>query len=335
MDKQGHDIVVIGASAGGFQALLEILPRLPADLEAAVFVVVHVGTESMLPAVLGRHGGLPCRSAQDGQQFENAHVYVAPPDYHMLVRPGRIKLVRGPKENRSRPAIDPLFRSAAVTHGSRVVGIVLSGLLMDGASGLRAIKRCGGLAIVQDPADALSPDMPMGALKMVKPDYRLPAAEIAEALVSAVRQPAGAAVEIPAELRMEDQAMEKAATMDAEKEMETDYELGERTSLSCPECGGPLSSIKDGAEPRYRCRIGHGYSQESLSAEMEDGIERALWAAVRQMEDHAQVLESLRRRFATSGRASEHFRRRLEQTRQDTQALRRLLTEPRDANVVE
>ena len=188
-----HDIIVIGASAGGIEALIELFSVLPQDLPAAVFVVCHLSpqSEGVLPAALSRNGNLRAVNATDREQIIPGRVYVAPPDHHLLVEPGFVRVTQGPKENRFRPAIDPLFRSAAYAYGPRVIGVVLTGALDDGTAGLWAIKERGGLAIVQDPDDALFPSMPLSALTNVQVDYRVPLSEIAPLLVRLVSEPAG------------------------------------------------------------------------------------------------------------------------------------------------
>ncbi|MHB8597769.1 MAG: chemotaxis protein CheB [Ktedonobacteraceae bacterium] len=175
-----HDIIVIGASAGGVEALITLTATLPPNLQAAVFIVLHIPAQSpsMLPDILNRAGSLKVVSATDNAKIEYGHIYVAPPDFHLLVESEHIRVVSGPRENRHRPAIDPLFRSAASAYGSRVMGVILTGSLDDGTAGLQAIKRCGGLAIVQDPQDALFPSMPLSALANVQVDYTLPLAQI-------------------------------------------------------------------------------------------------------------------------------------------------------------
>src|SRR5579864_7798260 len=176
----GHDIIVIGASAGGVEALVKLVGQLPGDLPAAVFVVLHIPAESpsLLPGILERSGPLPASQPGDNEAIRSGHIYVASPDYHLLIEQGRVRQMRGPKENRHRPAIDPLFRSAALTYGPRVVGVILTGALDDGTAGLLAVKRRGGVAIVQDPDEALYPSMPLSALENVEVDYTLPLASI-------------------------------------------------------------------------------------------------------------------------------------------------------------
>lgn len=191
-----HDIITIGASAGGVEAILELTPQLPADLPAALFVVIHISSQSdhVLPRLLDRRSNLRAASAVDGEPVEHGRIYIAPPDHHLLVKQEHVRVVRGPQENRHRPAVDPLFRSAAVAYGPRVIGVILSGSLDDGTAGLRAIKRCGGTAVVQDPDDALFPGMPRSAIGHVQVDYRLPLAEFAPLLTKLVHEEAAAAV---------------------------------------------------------------------------------------------------------------------------------------------
>ncbi|HEY8599580.1 MAG TPA: chemotaxis protein CheB, partial [Thermomicrobiales bacterium] len=189
----GHDLIVIGTSAGGVQALLELLDDLPANLPAAICIVIHIPAESpsLLPRILQRRSALPVRHAVDGERIVPGHVYIAPPDHHLLVDPGRLRLRHGPRENRCRPAVDPLFRSAALAYGPRLIGVVLTGALNDGTAGLAIIKRLGGVTIVQDPADALFPGMPASAQRHVAVDYSLPLADIAAALTRVAREPNG------------------------------------------------------------------------------------------------------------------------------------------------
>src|SRR5262247_467324 len=191
---QGHDVIVIGASVGGVEALSNLVAQLPEDLPATVFVVLHVSATATgrLAQVLNRAGPLPATTVQDCDSFEPGHIYVAPPDHHLLVKQGCLRVTRGLRENRVRPAIDPLFRSAAVAYGARVVGVVLTGLQNDGTSGLLAIKRCGGIAIVQDPTDALYPDMPLSALDHVEVDYCLPVMKMGTVLYRLSQEPPAA-----------------------------------------------------------------------------------------------------------------------------------------------
>src|SRR5215813_11932247 len=202
---QGHDIIVIGASVGGVEALSNLVAQFPEDLPATIFIVQHVipTAAGHLAQILDRVSPLPATTSQDCEIFELGHIYVAPPDHHLLVKQGYLRVTRGLRENRVRPAIDPLFRSAAVAYGARVVGIVLTGLQNDGTSGLLAIKRCGGVAMVQDPADALYPDMPLSALEHVEVDYCLPVMKMGVVLYRLSQEPPAATPSIPEDLRIE------------------------------------------------------------------------------------------------------------------------------------
>jgi two-component system chemotaxis response regulator CheB len=292
----GHDIVVVGASAGGVEVLREVAREvargLDADLPAALFVVLHVRATavSMLPEILTRAGSLPAAHVRDGEPIEPGRVYVAPLNHHLLIRDGLVRLSVGPRENRSRPAIDPLFRSAARAFGRRVVGVVLSGSLDDGASGLLAIKTRGGLAVVQDPDDALFDSMPRAACAAVPPDEVLPAAHIGAAINRLVRTP------LTGEERPVDRNLD-LETRIAEVDLETlhgEEHPGTPASLACPECGGTLWELREGELLRYRCRVGHAFTAAFLHEEQADQLEEALWAALRTLEEQA----SLARRMA-------------------------------------
>src|SRR5215831_1797888 len=233
---QGHDIIVIGASVGGVEALSNLVAQFPEDLPATIFVTQHVIPTSAgrLAMVLDRAGPLPATMAQDCESFELGHIYVAPPDHHLLVKQGCLRVTRGLRENRVRPAIDPLFRSAAIAYGARVVGVVLTGLQNDGTSGLLAIKRCGGIAIVQDPTDALYPDMPLSALEHVTVDYCLPVLKMGAVLYRLSQEPLVATPPVPEDLHTKVNIAENPVDNSncAEK-------LGESVAMTCPECGGP------------------------------------------------------------------------------------------------
>lgn len=300
-----RDIVVIGASAGGVEAMKQIVRELPADFPGSVFVVIHIAptAHSVLPAILSRNGALPARHPHDGDPIERGVIYVAPPDRHLMIDRGRVRLVRGPTENGTRPAVDVLFRSAANAYGPRVIGVVLSGNLDDGTAGLAAIKRCNGIAIVQDPEDAPFPGMPTSAIEHVDVDRILPLSAIPDAIVSAAGDPVGenAPCRDASLLRREVQVVEF-----------DDYALagGDRPPLppglpsgfTCPDCHGGLWEIEDGGLIRYRCRVGHAYSPETLVAKDSDAVEEALWVAYRSLEESA----ALARRMEARSRTYEH-----------------------------
>jgi two-component system, chemotaxis family, protein-glutamate methylesterase/glutaminase len=284
-----RDIVVIGASAGGVEALDNVVAGLPPELPAAIFVVLHLspGGRSVLPAILARAGPLPASVPEDGMQLERGHIYVAPPDRHLLVVGRRIRVTGGPRENGHRPAIDPLFRSAARSYGPRVVALVLSGNLDDGAAGARLVKDQGGVVVVQDPADALYPDMPSSAVAMVDVDAVVSLREIPPLLCELLEEP-----------------VEDGARRDDAAERDDDQELaaaelaldGHPTELSCPECGGPLWERSEGPLVRFACRVGHVFSPESMMAQHGQGLERALWSAQRSLEERADLYRRMARR---------------------------------------
>jgi two-component system chemotaxis response regulator CheB len=296
----GHDIIVVGTSAGGVEALMRLARDLPADLPAAVFVVLHVpasGT-SMLPLILSRHGPLPATHAKDGEPIRHGHIYVAPPDEHLLIKNGTVQVVRGPRENCQRPAVDPLFRTAARGYGRRVVGVVLTGFLDDGTAGLAAVKRRGGVAIVQDPDDALFEGMPRSALENVAADYVLPLAQIAPILVRLAHEPVAEPDEpVPSEMDLESEIAE--LNMSA---LANDDRPGEPSVFTCPECHGTLWELRDGELVRYRCRVGHAYSADSLLAEQAEALEAAIWTAFRALKERA----AMARRMADRARGHDH-----------------------------
>ena len=298
-----HDIVVIGASTGGVEALSTLVKHLRADLSAAVFIVVHIPAQatSVLPMILARSGPLPARHAVDGESIQPGQIYVAPPDFHLLVEGGYVRVVRGPKENRNRPAVDPLFRSAARAYGPRVVGVILTGALNDGTAGLLAIKRRGGIALVQDPVDAFFPSMPESALEYVRADYCLPLSEIAAILNQLVSEPAAVdeAFAVPEEMEIETKILEMDGTT-----MESEQRSGHISAFTCPECKGPLWELRDGNLLRFRCRQGHAFTGETMMAEQTDAVEDALWTALNILQESAQMSE---RMAAESHQRSRHY----------------------------
>jgi two-component system, chemotaxis family, protein-glutamate methylesterase/glutaminase len=289
-----RDIVAVGASAGGVEALRALVAGLPTGYPGAVLVVLHLPKDapSALPAILDRSGPLSADTAVDGEPLRDGRIYVAPNDHHLLVLDGHIRLTRGPAENGHRPAIDPLFRSVARAFGRRAIGVVLSGSRDDGAAGLATIVEQGGAAVVQDPLDALYPWMPRAALASAPTEYVAPAAKLG-ALISEMT-----AMDLPG-------VPPNAAAdplLDAEVKMS---ELGVVTSdelavppagYGCPSCGGALFQFAADPMPRYRCRVGHAWSAESLLDEQAIALEGALWMALRALEEKS----ALSRRMAES-----------------------------------
>lgn len=284
-----EQIICIGASAGGIETLRKLLAGLPADFGAPVIVVLHTSPESpgILGSILDRAGALEAANAADGERLRPGRIYVAPPDYHTLVEPGRIRLTRGPKENRFRPAIDPLFRSAASVYGPMAVGVVLSGNLDDGTAGLRAVKQLGGVTIVQDPEDALFSSMPRSAMEHVRVDYCLPVAEIAGVLtrLTGARDVGAEVIEVPDEMEIENKIAREDNAIEAGVK-----KLGDPSSYACPECHGVLLQLKDENPLRFRCHTGHAYSARSLLAEVTEKMEESLWNAIRSFEEGAMLM---------------------------------------------
>lgn len=293
----GRDIIVVGASAGGVEALVTLVGSLPEEFPAALFIVLHIPAQSpsMLPAILSRSGSHTALHPRDGDAIEPGKIYVAPPDRHLMLEHEYIGVVRGPKENRHRPSVDPLFRSAARAFGPRVIGVVLTGSLDDGTAGLLAIKRRGGIAIVQDPEDALYPSMPVSAIQHVTVDYVRPLAEIGPLLVQLVHEPLPKSQEPPVP---EDMELETRITEFDMEMLDNEQTVGTPSVFSCPECGGVLWEVQDGELLRFRCRVGHAFSADSMFSAQSEEIEDALWSALKTLEENA----SLSRRMADQAR---------------------------------
>lgn len=274
-----HDIIVIGASAGGVEALKEITQQLDEDIAAAIFVVVHVSPNStgLLPTILNRHSKVPALLARNGDTIEPGRIYVAPPDHHLLLEPDQMKVVNGPKHNRHRPAIDLLFRSAARHFGKQVVGVVLTGFLEDGSSGLLSIKNAGGLAVIQNPEDAEVASMPRSAMMQVDADYCVSLNEIG-ALLNRLAQ-----TEVPTMAASHSGNGGRGKT---EKQHST-------TAFTCPECSGTLWEVNENGEVRFECRVGHSYSLDDVSEAEDENVERSLWVALRALEESAALEQRL------------------------------------------
>lgn len=280
-------IIVIGASAGGIEALQTLVADLPRDLPAAVFVVVHTSTQpSLLPRILDRAGSLMAVPASDGAAIAAGTIYAAPAGHHLLLSHGHMHVVEGPKENGFRPAIDPLFRSASRAYSTAVIGVVLSGMLDDGTAGLVAITRHGGVAVVQDPREALAPSMPLSALRYVTVDYTVPVTEMG-ALLGRL------AIERAVE---EDDTMAEALFPPSGKDGPADVtgdQPGSPLPISCPECSGVLSEVREGSLLRFRCQIGHRYSPASVVAQQSEATQRALSAALTAVNERELLLRRL------------------------------------------
>jgi two-component system, chemotaxis family, protein-glutamate methylesterase/glutaminase len=327
LSMSGHDIVVIGASSGGVEALRKLVGDLPEYLPAALFVVTHFpeGVPSVLPQILTRAGPLRAMHAEDGDAVENGRIYVAPSDVHLLVENGLVRLRRGPRENHHRPAVDALFRTAALAYGPRVVGVVLSGARDDGTAGLLAIKRGGGVAVVQDPDDALFSGMPESALEHVDVDQCLPLDEIAPLLARLAREPAEeeGAYAVPDDMELES----KLAGLDPST-IDSSEHPGELSAFSCPDCSGPLYEIRDGDLLRFRCRVGHAYTADSMLDEKAEVLENALYTALNTLEESAAMCDRLAKRSRKYQReyVAARFEKRAREVRQQAAVIRRILT---------
>ena len=297
-----RDVVVVGASAGGVEALKELVSGLPSDLAATVLVVLHIPPSggNALAGILDRAGPLEVRRAKNGEPLVHGTVRVAPPDHHLLVVDGRVALSLGPRENGHRPAVDVLFRSAARAVGARCIGVVLSGALDDGSAGLVAVRTRGGIGIVQDPDEALQPGMPGSAIAAATPEHVLPVSQIAGLLARLVKEEVTDGVLArPSELMEVETAM---AQFDMSK-IDGQEHPGHPAGFSCPDCAGALWSIEEGGLLRFRCRVGHAWSAESLLAQQSETLEGALWMALRSLEEKAALSRQLGRRAEEDDRA--------------------------------
>jgi two-component system chemotaxis response regulator CheB len=292
------------------ESLKRLVAELPASFPASIFVVIHIPNDapSLLPDVLNASGPLTAVHPEDGEPIKKGVIYVAPPDHHMRLRNGIIRVTRGPRENRSRPAIDPLFRSAARAYGSRVAAVILSGQLDDGSAGLLAVRARGGATIVQDPREAPWADMPANALQYASADYVLPVTQIAPLLGTLA---AGAGP--PTQPAVSDAQQSKGGEGTVRSEQD-DYERGKQSEFACPECHGVLWEIKDGDLLRFRCRTGHAYTAESLHVALTEAVEDALWIALRVLEEKAALLRR------TAMQVSSRFAGRQEESAQHYEA---------------
>lgn len=292
-----RDIIVIGASAGGVEAMLDLVNRLPADLPAAVFLVVHVPSHgvSHLPELLSRRSPLRAAHAVSGETIVKGRIYVAPPNLHLVVRPGSVELSRSPRVNRSRPSVDVLFQSAARAYGRRVIGVVLTGNLDDGTFGLMAVKMRGGTAVVQNPEDALYDGMPSSALAHVDVDYVADLSEIPALLARLTSEPLPPANSGGSAVNRGNGEIDRAETIihDDQTDQVQGRRHGEPSTYSCPDCGGVVWQLNEGNLTRFQCHVGHSYSFETMLVEQADQLERALWQAIRSLKEKADMARQM------------------------------------------
>lgn len=318
-------IVVVGASAGGLNSVIELSAQLKDEMEIAMFVVLHLSPQSaadILIERIQRNTSFKCELAEQDRTIRAGHIYLAPSDNHLLLKKGKILLGFGPPENRWRPSIDVLFRSAAAAYDGRVIGIILSGMLHDGTSGMIAIKRCGGTCIVQDPKQAEYPDMPQSILDNVEIDYCLPLEQMGAVLLEKSRTGVYQAHKIPDDVMAEAEIAEKAAIG-----IENVEALGERSELSCPDCGGGLWKMVQDDIARYRCYTGHVYNSDELLLKQTENLENTLWVALRMMEERKHLLKKMSEEEERKGwvRSAGHRKERAEELQSHIERLKQLL----------
>lgn len=325
-----RDILAIGTSAGGVEALIFIAARLQRDFPASVLLTIHLPSHSRssLDQILTHAGPLPAAFATDGAVLRKSHIYIAPPNRHLIVDGDRLLLGEGPRENNARPAIDPMLRSAAVCCGSRAIGVVLTGTLGDGASGLWAVHQAGGITLVQDPANAAFAEMPLTALNRAKPDHVAALKDMPALLTSLAHEPAGEAKPLPRSVKYE---VEIART--GRSDMDQVDEFGRRSVLACPDCGGVMWELDEGELSRFRCHVGHTYTAELMSLALDESLRRALASALRALEERTALARKLyhqakngdhRLLAETWGGKVKEFERETEIIRQSTSRMDRL-----------
>lgn len=334
-----HDTIAIGTSAGGVQALMTLVKDLPEDLPAAVFIVLHIPSDapSWLPEILARDSRLLVRHPVDGEEIKRGCIYVAPPDHHLLIEKQHVRLVHGPKENLHRPSIDALFRSAARWAGPRTIGVVLTGARDDGKVGMRAIKQRGGITIVQDPAEAMFPAMPLSVLQDIRVDYSLSVREIAPLLDRLSRQEAEEEERYPVPENVEIEARIAQQDMKSPDLIASVEKLGKVSKLTCPDCHGALWEINDEDMLRFRCHVGHAYSADSLNDGQGQMLETALWSAVRALEEQMILSQRIieRARKSNHTRAVRLFEKRVQEAEAHSSAIRQLLLQGKKGDIAE
>lgn len=292
-EKKKINIITVGASAGGLAAVSRLVKTFNKDFDAAVFIVIHMAGNSSSDGILNiiqKQTSLPCVIPEDLDHIVSGTIYLAKANHHLLVEKGIIRVTSGAYENHWRPAIDVLFRSAAVAYSGCVTGIVLTGLLDDGTSGMHAIKKSGGRCMIQDPAEADFPDMPLNVLHAMEVDYKVSIDEMGYILADLFSRSACQENEIPEDIKLEAAIAGRMSTYTADQ-----LKLGELTPLTCPDCGGLMVQLKDDVIPRYRCYTGHTFTERSLEIEQLKGIEESLWVAIRMLEERRNLLLNIGR----------------------------------------
>jgi two-component system, chemotaxis family, protein-glutamate methylesterase/glutaminase len=317
-------IVVIGASAGGTLVLPKLLGQLKHNMDIAVFIVIHMPKRSvadMLIRRLQKHTALKCKIPTNGEAIKSNHVYLSKPDHHLIVKEENILLGKGPMENRYRPSIDTLFRSAAAEFDHKVIGIVLTGLLEDGAAGMVSIKRSGGTLIVQDPNEAEYPDMPNAVLNNVKADHVVPVEEMGTVIAKIIAKPPKK-TKIPEDVKKEAEIAERVQVG-----IDQLTKISDHSVFSCPDCGGGLWEMTSQGNTRYRCHVGHAYSENGLLASMEATTESALWTAMRIIEERRNLLKKLADKESMNGSktAAARYKQRIKELSLQIDQLKKVL----------
>jgi two-component system chemotaxis response regulator CheB len=320
-----RDVVAIGTSAGGVEALSFLCKALPAQFPATILITLHLPSHyaSTLDRILSQAGNLPATFARDGDTLRKGEIFLAPPGCHLIADGDKLLLGKGPRENHSRPAIDPMLRSVAVCCGPRAIGIVLTGTLGDGASGLKAIQQCGGISVVQDPEDAAFPEMPRTALNRSMPDHVVRLADLPLLLNSLVQRPAGDPKPVPESVRFEVgiASGHKASMRDMDR-------LGRRSVLTCPDCNGVMWEIDADDLSHYRCHVGHAYGADKMTLALDENVRRALGSALRALEERIALTEKLRWRASERGynQSADTWARKIEEIEKEADSLRKAIT---------
>jgi two-component system, chemotaxis family, protein-glutamate methylesterase/glutaminase len=315
-------IVVVGASAGGSLVLPELVRQFTPDMNVAVFIVLHLSKISigqLLQERLQKYTALRCKIPAHNETIKSGHIYIARPDHHMIVKANKILLGKGPMENRYRPSIDALFRSAAVDYSTYTIGVILSGLLEDGVSGMMAIRRCGGTCIIQDPDEAKYADMPRSVLQHLKPDHSIPVQEMGMAIKKRIAKPVKK-TKIPADLVKEALIAERVSIG-----IEYVQEIGSNSLFSCPDCGGGLWEINSNGERSYRCHVGHAFSEEGLLVAMESTTETALWTALRIIEERRNLLKAIAEKQNGTKSVRANYKARVAELERQIEQLKKVL----------
>jgi len=319
-----RNIIVIGASAGGIAAVNQVIAGLPPMLDAAVIVVLHLSRKSSaknIVEILQRHTKLYCHVAGNNDLIEPGNLYLAPQDYHLMVKDGLLKINQGPHENKYRPAIDVLFRSAAVYYGNQAIGVILTGMLEDGTSGMWAVKSCGGICIVQDPAEAEYADMPQSVLNKIQADYKAILNDIPDIIQLVMANPLPPKKMIPTELQVEATITEQMMS-----NINQLAEIADHSNFVCPECGGGLWAVKNDPTHRYRCHTGHVYTEKLLSEMQDSKIEESIWVSIRMLEEKLNLLLLMDKRAGEENTRSQHYQKRIQDINTHISRLKRLLS---------